>query len=1011
MAKVTQGANVGTDWPGMAIQPITSGIEVVKLEAVNAFVGDENPVYLDAKDMLGVNTIGSWHSDASLVIKNMTTQDNAGNARNTSEMTVLMGYTGNSDSHWDESDLSVYFDQDYLVSGVASSSTLELRLVNNFQLALNNTPLVAFTSVSFNVGATNVLVQITPAIRAALGPAAYALLDAAIEARLVALGITGVTVTTLPARQAFFTDDVGGFLAGTLAGTYLPIQVVSTGAILATGLTEIDNTTLNFNGLNTQTQISAITGLPVSININLEKVGLGGDGGELIVGSMFKNDNGGEWDYCDVGNGEDGGEGVEYRLDGGNQWSNLYAGKGIAQFDVTVFGDASKPSSLSGMQSTGNNLRTVNVKTDTALLGTSFAALTIGNSNTSGFEFLETRLAKINDPVDVITPLERNVNALKDVQTFDASAFKGNLTLFAGLSDEVTAKYMNLVDGSPVPAGDNVAFVYTGGSGNDYINLWLSDANLSDAGTTTREDFTLTINGGTGNDEIVTMIGCGSSGYNQYIDYNQEEWVFQPDNWYVNSKINGNLTINAGDGNDTVRTIGAGDWKINGGAGNDTIYADNSGNRAVYVFNAVAEFGGYDLDNLQSQAAASVSMVNAHLTVTFKGITSKVVIANSFGSLTNVTITDLHVNQAIKAAINLDPVLSKLLLAEDGPGRTLVVTSLIDGYEWDNQLDITFSDTALVGLQTTAIPALIVFAASPALSDGYLTTNIANNLQGSDSFESASDNIITGGTGNDVIVLGNTYDTWGGMLSASNDTVKYDAGAFGNDTVVNFSADQVTGVAEVATVTWAAMSAAGTQTVGGMTITSVGAETAANVAIVAGGGTVAGTTITTPPTLWTVATAVGATNVFTSTVATDVTDIVIEASAGGGGVPTETHIEGVTPIAFIYDDWFDFVGLGGDITTQTDLITFVATNKSIFVVAESGANDTAAEITTILNASAVDDGTASTHVYVAYDTVTNIADVYTVGDGVLADDTVVTLVGTIDLADTPWASLTIANFI
>ena len=48
---------------------------------------------------------------------------------------------------------------------------------------------------------------------------------------------------------------------------------------------------------------------------------------------------------------------------------------------------------------------------------------------------------------------------------------------------------------------------YNGGTGNDYINLWLSDDNLAKAGTTTREDFNLTINGGDGNDEIVTMIG------------------------------------------------------------------------------------------------------------------------------------------------------------------------------------------------------------------------------------------------------------------------------------------------------------------------------------------------------------------------------------------------------------------------------------------------------------------------------------------------------------------------
>lgn len=782
-AKISNGAYVGTDWPGMAIQPITSGIEVVKLEAQDAYVGDDDHIYLNAKDMTGVNTIGSWRSDADLVIQNLTTLSDAGTARNTSEMTVLMGYTGNSDSHWDESDLSVYFDQDYLLSGAASASTLELRIVNNYQLALNNTPLVAFVRVSFSVGTTVVIVQITDAMRALTGTAAYTALDAAIEAQLVTQGITGVTVTTLPARTVVFSDDVGGYTAGSVAGTYLPIQIVSTGAILTTGLVEIDNTTLNFNGLNTQTQISSTADLPVSINVNLEKVGLAGDGGELIVGSMFKD--GGEWiQICGDGWWNDQWEYSE------NRWSDLYEGKGITQFDVTVSGGVDKPSSLEGMHSTGNNLRVVNVKTDAAQIGT-FAGLQIGNSNTRGFEFLETRVEKVGD---VITPTYNNSNALKDVQTFDASGFKGDLTLFAGLTREVTAKYMNLVDTAFPATADNVPFVYTGGSGNDYINLWLDSANLSDAGTTTREDFTLTINGGAGNDEIVTMIGgCeGEDGQGQG----------QGPNWYLNSKINGNLSINGETGNDTVRTLGTGDWKINAGAGDDTVYADNTGyndtdgrwwddnafnnGKASWVFNAV----NTDVDNLLSETATSVSAVNAQLTVTFMGFTKTVAIANSVGALANVTFSDLGINQAIKTAINLDPVLNKLLVAEDGPGRTLVVRSLIDGHMGDNWVDpvdflqVAFSTTALTPAQTA--PGLVLFstASTLALLDGYnvpvkapFGTDTGNTTDGADS-TNVADNKIEGGTGNDVLVLGT------GMYS--NDTLVYKGLANGTDNIVNF---------------------------------------------------------------------------------------------------------------------------------------------------------------------------------------------------------------------------------
>jgi hypothetical protein len=61
-------------------------------------------------------------------------------------------------------------------------------------------------------------------------------------------------------------------------------------------------------------------------------------------------------------------------------------------------------------------------------------------------------------------------------------------------------------------------------------------------------------------------------------------------------------------------------------------------------------------------------------TVTFRGLTATATVAN-----TSYKSSDLQINQAIKSAINNDAVLSKLLVAEDGPANTLVVTALSDG--------------------------------------------------------------------------------------------------------------------------------------------------------------------------------------------------------------------------------------------------------------------------------------------------------------------------------------------
>jgi hypothetical protein len=55
---------------------------------------------------------------------------------------------------------------------------------------------------------------------------------------------------------------------------------------------------------------------------------------------------------------------------------------------------------------------------------------------------------------------------------------------------------------------------------------------------------------------------------------------------------------------------------------------------------------------------------------------------------TNYAVTQYHINQAIKKAINDDVVLNKLLKATDGPGSSLVITSLVDGAHVGSDLTI-----------------------------------------------------------------------------------------------------------------------------------------------------------------------------------------------------------------------------------------------------------------------------------------------------------------------------------
>ena len=102
-------------------------------------------------------------------------------------------------------------------------------------------------------------------------------------------------------------------------------------------------------------------------------------------------------------------------------------------------------------------------------------------------------------------------------------------------------------------------------------------------------------------------------------------------------------------------------------------------------------------------------------------------------------------------------------------------------------------------------------------------------------------------------------------------------------------------------------------------------------------------------------------------------------------------------------DKFDFAGLGGKAGNYGSFIV----DKSIVAQAATVANDSAAKVAALFT----DSATAITHVYVAYDAA-NIGTVYSVTDaaGTAAGNVVATLVGTINLGATGWATLADANF-
>jgi len=803
-AKITSGVFAGGS-ASMPIQPEIRNVENINLQAVIADIsasGNNDVVYFNAKDVIGAQKIASNYSDASLVIQNLTSQG----LNHVSDMTIGMEYTGNADHMWRESDLSVYFDQDYLTTQrLLSRPGVDIQVMNEdaYDETDGAMPLagVFFRELTFTLNGvrydlTDYLtedpsgagteIQTYADALAAIGDALAQLKaanpgNAALQSMQVEMGPmfhADRNPDTLVLREG---TSIRLTVDGITDGSDNELVVRQTDLELARAADAAVENNNRFERADNEPPMEDST---LSINVDLEKVGLAGDGGQLIIGSMNKTaDN--EWGAV-------------------NTVTNTVSG--IQEFNVTVHGTNDKSSSLSGMHSTNNNLRTVTIDSEGGSAG-NWADLWIGNSHT-GFEYqdwdwnwdwgwgnwfedLYTDWAGLG-PV----PSLANQYALKDVQTLDASAFKGDLHVWAGLTSEIGAKYLDRMDGSPAPAaGDNVAFQYTGGVGNDYFNIAIDADNWDGTGPATREDWSVTMDGGAGNDEIVVGMVDGTG--EDSLAYGDDDGCYGPEHWYLNQKMMHNVEIYGGDGNDVIRTMGSGDYSIFGGNGDDTIYVDNTGDKSIWGLNVVNS----DVDNLLSDDNDGyLSWTGMKIRVSFHGFESTVDLAH-----VNGRTDDLAINQAVKTAINSDPVLSKLLVAEDGPGYSLVVKSLIDGdiISGDNWMLENLHDIQVQMVAPTTMTAGDVAGMRAAWNDPSIATEVdalaaladkattfntgtsynQETLDYGDWSYHVQDSIITGGAGDDVIVLGTGED--------SNDTVVYEGFNNGTDSIVHFTAGNI----------------------------------------------------------------------------------------------------------------------------------------------------------------------------------------------------------------------------
>lgn len=875
-------ADIGTS-QGFAITLHTESVEQLAVRAESSANSDSTDnnltsgVQIDAERMVGTDWYESNESRADVIIEDVRIERKAayGDAQDqiTKDITVAMVSTdaGNVD-------LGVYFDQHSLVKqGDAQSNSITMTVANPLETSLgydSAKPLedIPYTFVRFSIDGTDVQIALDLTSVETYDEMFAALQTAFATEKTTNTLLADVNLTRSPLTDDFISRDgearqadeyvltsEGGSIAPALVGWGADGGLPSNNAFSATVQPGDISTTSNL----------------ITSTIVLDDVGSGSMGGDLVVGGLSIGTTSGS--------------------------------KGVEQFDITV----ERSSQLQEIQSTNNTLREVYIKNG-AVKGSLVVA---GNTNATA-------------STDDVPGVEGNAG-FTDVRVVDASAMTGSVSINAELTGAVVGKYLTSTDATSDFTSDNVDFLYKLGTSNDSLSLAISNANLAAAGTGSREDFTLNVMGGAGNDSINTKIGTGA-GTNASA-------------WYLNQQDNANLTVDGGEGNDTIRTTGAGDFTIKAGSGNDTVYTNNDGNgsaaaagaaanevqtvtfattgtnataviinvagvnvtiaatstaiasatatatalnanagfaakafanddgagavtityidtanhdeavvvgsvaaqsivvatttgggtpavaaasAATWVSNAANATTASNINDLIGNGAgASNVMQGLKLTVTLagaatagsSGLINGPALANTTGFESTVTISTASklgnnntINQAIKEAINGDSVLSKLLVATDGPADTLVIKALVDGQFAATDLAINLvaptlgeigawasSEQTAVGnavndlanVSTGVISPANTLVALAAAVTAQTTAGALNNVNLANTdgtvgtiivgaaSSSVSDNVVDLGAGDDVVVLGTD--------GTSNDTLVF-SGSFGNDTVFNF---------------------------------------------------------------------------------------------------------------------------------------------------------------------------------------------------------------------------------
>lgn len=489
------------------LKPAVSSVEHVRVNSAATTLAS-GAASLDAINMSGVTRWENDHSRGDLQINNITTRS----GQLPEEVTIAMVGSAAGDA-----DFTATFDHNAMNAGIPAtgSATLRLQLLDTSAAAAGDTPLKENPYDGFRFLLNKGAVQVRSA---AIDQAqTYDALLSAIRAEMAVTPALEKLVATLGEPFKVYDTATGQMVGGreiVITNTGPGTLGIAPGAGWLQPGAGLEGTRVSGPSSGTVALITSA--------IELDNVGRGGTGGDLVVG--------------------------------GTPYGATRIRTGFEAFDIKV----ERSSSLQTIDTTDNLLQTV----------------TLANGASKGD--LSVRGTAGGSPLS-------DAYGFHDVRQIDASAMSGKVDLTAVITAASVGRYLSRPGTQTGSATGTVDFHYEGGSNNDSLSIDIAHGAAGSRGVRLvgQEDFRFDISGGAGDDLLqVRVLAAPSYDAAWVIDQDRNHNITisgGAGNDTIRKLGAGDAVISGGAGDDTIDLSDAGavqaasDNLISGAAGNDTI--------------------------------------------------------------------------------------------------------------------------------------------------------------------------------------------------------------------------------------------------------------------------------------------------------------------------------------------------------------------------------------------------------------------------------------------------------